>query len=77
MSVLAAEFTVLDQGCVPSYIHSHFRLTIFYLIVKGQINRQIYKCLFSMFTIHKQCIHNLKIYKNRKWMVTREAHSAY
>ncbi len=35
------------------------------------------RCLFSIFTIHKQYIHNLKIHNNRKWMVTREAQGAY
>ncbi len=41
------------------------------------IDRYIDRCLFSIFTIHKQYIHNLKIHNIRKWTVTREAHGAY
>ncbi len=52
-----------------------FCIVLLYLPVHIQLD--INRCLFSIFTNNKQCVHNLNIYQNRKWMVTREAHGAY
>ncbi len=62
---------------MPTFNQFEYMITIHFKHIKVTHSLQIDRCLFSIFTIHKECIHNLKIHNNRKLTVTREAHVAY